>query len=72
MVNDYEPRYPQDVFSGRNEDIDPITQEESEDITEILHTDPHDLRERMEENEGPDSEQSEDTREQLEDLDQKT
>ncbi|MGH7218558.1 MAG: hypothetical protein ACREGE_03910 [Candidatus Microsaccharimonas sp.] len=68
----YQPRLPQDDFDGDDEEIDPILLEESEDITKTLHVDPEDLRERMEENEDLDSEQAEDTREELEDRDQET
>lgn len=72
MTDDYIPRTPQDDLDGDDDAVDPIIMEENEDITETLHVDPAELRERMEENEDPGSEQSEDTREELEDRDQET
>lgn len=72
MVDDYEPRTPQDDLDYRDTDIDPLSREENQDITKELHTDPHEMRDRLADNEDPDLEQSEDIREEQEDLDQET
>lgn len=68
----YRPRQYQDELDRGEEDTDPIMEEENEDITDTLHVDPVEFKERIEENENSDSEQSEDTREEVEDLDQET
>jgi hypothetical protein len=72
MNDEYVPRQPQDDLNDDDASIDPVILEQNEDMSEVLHEDPRDIRDRMEENEDPDSEQSEDTREQLEDFDQET
>lgn len=68
----YEPRQYQDELSDDDKEIDPALLEQNEDMTEILHEDPNDRRERIEATEEVGSELAEDTREQLEDLDQET
>ncbi len=68
----YEPQLPQDDIDGDDDAVDPIIIEENEDITETLHVNPDEFKERMEDNENPDLEQSEDTREELEDQDQES
>lgn len=72
MNEDYEPRNPQDALDGSDRDIDPISAEENEDLSERLHRDPHELKEDMDKYEDSDTEESEDYREELEDLDQET
>ncbi len=71
-IDDYEPRQFQDSLNDDDEEIDLILVEENEDMTETLHVDAAERREHMEDNENPDLEQSEDTREELEDQDQET
>jgi len=68
----YTPRLPQDDFDEDDEDLDLVMLEENEDMTEILHVDPVERRERIEESEDPDSALGEDTREEREDLDQES
>lgn len=72
MVKDYTPQTLQDDLDEDDAAIDPVMIEEHEDITETLHVNPEERRERLEDNENPDLEQSEDTREELEDRDQET
>ena len=72
MEDDYEPRYPQDALDSSDRDIDPLSAEENEDLAKELHRDPHDIEDRFARTEDPDSEESEDLREQLEDVDQET
>ncbi|MAU33545.1 hypothetical protein CL689_07360 [Candidatus Saccharibacteria bacterium] len=72
MEETYTPRQPQDDLDADNKATDPVIQEENEDITETLHVDPAEFKERLDDNENPDLEQSEDTREALEDYDQET
>lgn len=72
MNTNYTPRTPQDDFDSGNDDVDPIIIEANEDITETLHISAEDFKQRINENEVGETEQAEDTREELEDRDQET
>lgn len=72
MEEDYEPRTPQDYLDGSDRDIDPLSTEENEDLARELNRDPHEMKDRFDRTEDPDSEESEDYREELEDKDQET
>lgn len=68
----YDPRQYPDDLPDDDKEIDPALLEQDEDMTDTLNEDLTDRWERIEETEDVGSEQSEDTREQLEDLDQET
>jgi|GEM_PF-4419616 len=68
----YEPHQYQDELDDDDTELDPVLLEENQDMTKLLDVDPEDRKERMDANDDPGSEDAEDTREELEDLDQET
>ena len=68
----YTPHQYQDELNDDDDELDPILLEENEDMTEVLHEDPHERKERFHDNIDGDTAQADDIREETEDLDQET